>query len=534
MEAASAVVRDRGRTPRLLLALLFVAAAFILVYVRGLELSLDTGATERLRFHAIPVALSWVYHGHPYDYTGIRTIAHMAQNPALSDGDDLIRWALSRKFTEGDGVYFWAADDRGLSDFVGLAFKLFGPRINSLYSFYFLLLGATCLLWLLAYRGSPPMLGLLGLLLLGYYSALPPIALAQGVGLQVTDAAWLVSSVGIFESRAFDLLAMPAALHLALLPFVPGVRGRLAITATFGQAIVLAFCYHMRSSVGWEIAAAVAIILVGLLWALVARMAKTNAPVNTAHAGVALLCMVVALTAFSAHRYAHLHPTYFSDLGARTVWHNMLMGLGLSATLQKRYGFGVDDFVIASAVVTYGRDVRGLPLGKDRDPQNIMNSLGGHASFDWVAYERVARSLFKHIVVGYPAEVAHAWFVQKPRIVASIFAHTILPSENPAIEAIRAERRIYFNPLAPPMFAMLVVWLVIFLPTIGRHELGAWGLAMAVLLPASLVPAVVFYPAVLTLCGTFLLASLLVYSVLALVVATIHRRLAGRTVRLAH
>src|SRR5262249_41173846 len=54
---------------------LWVAAAASAIYVRGQQVGIDRNVTSRLRFHAIPVAMSVLYHGRPHDYTAYETLA---------------------------------------------------------------------------------------------------------------------------------------------------------------------------------------------------------------------------------------------------------------------------------------------------------------------------------------------------------------------------------------------------------------------------------------------------------------------------
>lgn len=107
-----------------------------------------------MRFHAIPVAISQLYHGWQHDYTGSWQVAMPFQGSLLST-QDLILKSVTQSVPANDQVYFWTADDRGLSDFVYGAFTVFGPSVPSLFYFWFLLLGISLCAGLFAYRRDP-------------------------------------------------------------------------------------------------------------------------------------------------------------------------------------------------------------------------------------------------------------------------------------------------------------------------------------------------------------------------------------------
>ena len=110
--------------------------------------------STRYRFHAIPVAVSTLYHNRPHDYTAHRSLA-MSFHDAGRDIDDQIREAIRPESSIGGGTYYWVADDRGLADFVVGAFWLFGPQVTSLSNFWFLLLSLSLACYAVGYWRTP-------------------------------------------------------------------------------------------------------------------------------------------------------------------------------------------------------------------------------------------------------------------------------------------------------------------------------------------------------------------------------------------
>src|SRR5690349_2578641 len=104
------------------LSLLGAAALVLaLLYAADARLGLHRHASNRYRFHAVPVAVSQLHHGRERDYTAFRALAHRFHDGAR-DLDEQIRESLSAG--PGTDTYFWVADDRGLADFVAAAFVL--------------------------------------------------------------------------------------------------------------------------------------------------------------------------------------------------------------------------------------------------------------------------------------------------------------------------------------------------------------------------------------------------------------------------
>jgi hypothetical protein len=120
----------------------WAALALAAIYVRGQHLALDRHVSSRLQFHAIPVALSVLYHGRPHDYTAFSSLAISFQ---ASTADAR---AIASVPPADDKTYYWVADDRGMGDYVIAAFALFGPHPKSLYYAYFVVLACSVVLFL--------------------------------------------------------------------------------------------------------------------------------------------------------------------------------------------------------------------------------------------------------------------------------------------------------------------------------------------------------------------------------------------------
>jgi len=111
------------------------------------------------------------------------------------------------------------------------------------------------------------------------------------------------------------------------------------LSRTLAQAAILAACYHMRSSVGWEVAF---VSMAGILfWARQMWSARRPA-ISSQQRAIAfrppwpVVCVAAAFVLLTAYRHHAYNPRYFQDMGGRTIWHNALMGLGSNPYLNGR------------------------------------------------------------------------------------------------------------------------------------------------------------------------------------------------------
>ena len=206
--------------------------------------ALDRNVADRVKFHAIPVAMSVLYHGRTYDHTAYQSLARHFQTASLTAAE-LISWGVVAPAPPGDGTYYWAADDRGMADYVVGAFGLFGPHQSSLYYFYFLLLTISCALGLAGFWRHRVMTAVWLFALAGIYCCLAVIPLAN-----LSDT--FPEPPSLFEPRIFELLALVATLHIGLAGWLTTRYTPRTVAALIGQVLIFVFCYQTRSSVGWE------------------------------------------------------------------------------------------------------------------------------------------------------------------------------------------------------------------------------------------------------------------------------------------
>jgi len=472
----------------------WIVVALSLIFVRSRSLSLDRNVTDRLKYHAIPVAISVLYHGRVHDYTAYQSIERRFQSPNLTVSEMIAR-TVDGPAPRDDATYYWAADDRGTADYVIAAFALFGPSTRSLFAFYFLVLASTYALAAVGGRWSPGMAALSIASLAAIYSCLAIFPLAN-LAVQIERPA-------LFEPRAFDLLALMATLHLAFAEWVAPPSTPASMAAVIGQTAIFAFCYHARSSIGWEAA-----FIIVMNAAAIVRLRRSSGDGGRRWRTLAVL--IGGLAALSAYQHVTYNKRYFEDMGARTVWHNALMGFTSNTALAATYHLAVSDSAVIDAVIA--------DMGRRHDPhlndrwtnENIRNSLGGWSAFNWFEYESAARTLYFGIWSRATRDVLRCYLIDKPADIVRTLRSASLSDGRPG----RQRQQLYFAPFSPVAFLIAAPALIILV----RHG-GAWRLIPGCLLlfAFSLMPSVFFYSVVLTMMGTFASIAILMYFTTAVV-----------------
>jgi hypothetical protein len=479
----------RARANAGALSLLGAAAClFALLYAADARLGLHSHASNRYRFHAIPVAVSRLHHGRAHDYTAFRALAHRFHDGAR-DLDGQIRESLDRD--PGADTYFWVADDRGLADYVAAAFVLFGPEVRSLSHFWFLLLGASVVFFAVGFRHRPATLALPVFVLFGLLVLAEAVAHREAIPF---DRRVWQEDVALYESRLFDALSLVAVMHLALVAL--GRGNRAAWLAAIPQLTLFVFLYHCRSSLGWQVVALSAVVAGRAGWCLYRRRpAELVAPVTVG------LLLAVSLVGLKYYQRAAYHPAYFAQEGPRTFWHNALMGLSHHPKLRSDLPMRQCEDRDAIDLVLARMEEADPALDRNRwNWMAALNSLGSHNPFDWVAYEAAARAAYFELWRTRPRQMLACHALYKPLAVAK-----------QSWAVVRVAGREAVAGRAWELLASVVVFACALFGLVRagrrsasvREDVRAPSLLVLALLPFALIPAVAFYPAVTTTGGFF-------------------------------
>lgn len=486
-----------GLLRRNALPLALAGAAFLLLallFRTDREQELYKSLGNRYRFHAIPVALAQIYHHTPHDYTSFTCIAHRFQNTER-DIQELIDEAIAQPLPENPTTYYWVADDRGLGDYVYVAFRLYGPRVKSLTKLFFLALGVSLGLFVVGYWRKPAALLLPVAVLFGI------LALAQVLKLRAeipfSGTIWQ-EEIALYESRMFDMLALMACFHLALLAVAPRVP-RAAWFTALPQAALLLLLYHARSSLGWQYLALFMVIggrLAGWGWQRW-RAAEKPGWSSVARPMIVAAALIASLVGLAQYKRATYNPAYFAERGTRTFWHNALMGFVYHPELRESFDTtSVSDYHTVVFILRQMRATNDPRLDPTWEPVNIMNSLGCHCRFDWNTYDQVAKEQYFRFWREHPRQAAECYAYYKP-VEVEMLGAKMLQLLVREVGTYRARN------LLPGLAVCLLALGIAFAagrrsPEVRGGTRTAFRLGLVMILFAA-IPGVAFYPAITTL-----------------------------------
>lgn len=457
-------------------ALIFIVYSLIaLLYISGLYQKLHVSADDRIKFHAIPVAISTLYQGHKHDYRGWRSTEIPFQNDVLLT-DEFIAQHIQAPVNKAQGHYYWVADDRGFADYVIAAFALFGPRMKSLYHFWFVILLLSATLFVLAFNRQVWAMAFLALLVLGIHSAVALLKLTPNL-------------TALYEPRYLDVLALVPVYHMifaAVCLKKEDLKGNLPYL--LGQLLIFIFLYHARSSLGWEIVAVIGISLFTFV--------KNKEWTKITPSLLVIVLLLSGSLALTSYKHIKYHKSYFQDsaYGVRTFWHNALMGLNIKALPT----YLVDDFTIAQIVTQYANDSKSWATSVGNlTAQELLNTLGNWGKADWIAYESCAKELYFSLLRENKREVIRMYLFDKP-------LQTLIDLSSPKGGLYSGK-----TPLPPPKnalpwnplhFLYLIPFSCIALLSAQSLYLSRWKLlsiTFAVFI-TGMIPSIAFYSKILT------------------------------------
>lgn len=469
-----------------LIRLFILIVLFLSVFSGAKALRLDTAdPSTRMLYHAMPMALSWRYFNWPHNYTANFSIAMDFQNPAYKTFADKVGKAMARDRFEGAGQYFWNVDDRGLGDYAILSLILFGASLKGLFYFYFILLMLTVGAFWVGLRKSADAHAYCVVLLAGLLTCLPIWPNAPGV------ADFAEVTVHLSESRLFGLLALFPAAHMLLFARQSGRIGRVELICLLGQVGFFVFLFHARSSIIWQVGALLLLFAAQAGWQYVSTR-KLSSRIAVC-AGVFAISVFVLLPIYQRVVY---HKHYFGEEGARTVWHNMVIGMMYSPVFGKNQ---IGDDATAIRLVLE----REKALRHPHDPnytvpdqlQKALNSLGSHNRYDWRGHEAAAKDYLLATLREHPWTFIKLYVYEKPRAILLLTkCHLALPGLDGGCKpAWRAWPWIGFS--------MVLVFAVAVLQGISgdrgaRYNELTWITFFLSL--CALLPPIVFYPSLVT------------------------------------
>lgn len=290
-------------------------------------------------------------------------------------------------------------------DYIYIAFKLFGVEVSSLYYLYYLILGASCLLYASEFRREPFLIYLLTIYLASQFFLQNYM---HSKGFELNTA---------FNSRLLPALSLLPAAHVMLVLWRTRRPSAQTMLSVCIQSALLAFIVSCRFEAMWQVlmilAAATCLGLSPLLTRTVMDRREAFARRWTRlwpAAAVALL-----LVANTVQIDLAADRLYKTEPKTHIFWHEVLMGiLSASDTLQRKYLGHVEDPY--SDTMVYEAVINDLRTRGDRSAPGAVTTGDGQITIDlwsgWGNYDRLARSLTLRIIARHPILVASG-LVQK-------------------------------------------------------------------------------------------------------------------------
>jgi hypothetical protein len=396
--------------------LLLIGCAFCLDVSHGIELGQDRVAFHpiyRLR-QSLAVAISRMHDPSPGGYLAYKSVVNVLNENGfalfddepgshldapgwtmlLTDGprlDRIIQQTMDVPIDTSLPPEIIQANELGYADYIYFSFRLFGDKISSLYYFFYLIAGLTCLFYILQFRDSPFLLFLL-VIFLGELHFLE-------------NYAHSFSQNTVSNSRLFSGLSLVPVLHILLLLWQRRPPRAFTVTAVVVQSAIFAFLLSCRTELAWQVAM-IAVVACGIGLSLLFRRrdAKHRHLIGLAPVWPAAIFLLVVF-AYSAVVSMSADQRYAMEPKAHIVWHEVMIGL-LRSNLELRREYlggaplGSDDGEVYTAVIhdlNARNDFRSPIVKRLGDGQLTIDLMGG-----WAEYDRLVRSLAFRIIRDHP------------------------------------------------------------------------------------------------------------------------------------
>jgi hypothetical protein len=404
--------------------LLLIGGVFCLDVFHGMELRQDQTGFQpiyRLR-QSLAVAISRMHDPSPGRYLAYKSVVNVFNENGFAVFDDEpgphldeARWAVL--LTDGPLLNriieqaidapidtslppeIIQANELGFADYIHFSFRLFGGRISSLYYFFYLIVAATCLVYILQFRNSPFLLFVL-VIFLGELFFLENYARSYGMGMQT-----------VFNSRLFSGLSLMPVLHVLFLHWQRQPPRVFSVAGVILQSLIFGFVLSCRTEAIWQVAVAAAVVCgSGILLVLQWRSRKRFDLVSWLSLSWPALTFLVVVSAYSAVISLNADSRYALEPKAHIVWHEILMGL-LSTSQELRRDYLPDENLTYSDNIVYMAVDHDLKARDDASSPVVRRLPNGDPVVDltppahWNDYEKLVRSLTLRIVLEHPVAV---------------------------------------------------------------------------------------------------------------------------------
>jgi SAM-dependent methyltransferase len=337
-------------------------------------------------------------------------------------------------------------DGKGQVDYVTIAFRLFGTYIQSLFYFYFLLLGLSAFIFILTFRDNIYALAVLLCTLAAYYIERR---------LAIFDPVEVPTYFGMKHGSTVCLLAMWHFVFLLILRRKPTLG---VVLGTVIQLAILILAWRIREAEMWVFGFVILLALVPALrhlrlpqlkllhfrWSDFANSiviaAKSTIPFAEDALRWPIVLLLVGLLGNSLYDRTSLHPVYFTDdvMPNRGLWNDAYLGLAAydPSVLSPRVAEavkvrGVGDELGWWAARDYMDRIRLIAWDGKLDlsqPAPGLTSEWTGIGMRAALQDRMARGAFMDAVRAHPVSVLIIYLVKKPLGIVSTLTKSFTQS----------------------------------------------------------------------------------------------------------
>ena len=439
-------------------------------------------------------------------------------------------------------------DDKGMVDFVALAFRLFGFQVQSIFYLYFLVMLASCIAYTLAFFKQTACLLLLAGFVSMFFLLLPMIAFNPQL-------------VSVLTNRVLPLLSVVACLHLILFALRPRLTV-VQLALVFAQAVLLIFTVHLRTTTMWQTttvalvsgAAALLVWRRGVAHGVASAVWRPGALL----ASVPLVLVVVGQLGLQAYRSRAYAQEYYTGnhMVTRVIWHSLFSGLAFDPQFAERYDIRLDDFSVVRALRQYLEE-----QGRGDEFAALLPGPTLASGIYWGPYDLLVREMLVSRCSAQPTDCLLAVAYYKPLSLAgnlawlyglqalppdldiwvsteAIDGGPISPESAEAVKAqfLETSRQLDATGLRAYLWTPGVLLIILpfgaLLSVASRRDIARAWIAAVALLAGSLIPTVIGFPGPHTVADAATTTGMLIYLALCTGIAIVLRALFTRIRRL--
>ena len=458
-------------------------------YSAGLQRGMATSVSTRHAYYSLPYAVSSGQFG-TTGYVILRDVAKFFIDAIPNISNETV--AQAAQLSPSREPMYFPGDDKGDADFVILAFRLFGAKVESLYRAWFALFVTGILLFMAFNWGRESRLAALCVLTLAVYVAFFVLPLTRELA-------------SVQNPRVFGVVSLVSVLQLSFAMIDRRPLTWLAALACLPPALLIALTVHVRTPESWQALAVFGVAAWLLVWWRPRPALRCLWP-----AAVLLL----ALIGLNVYQRASLDPVYAAThLQHRTMWHNVGVGFALNPELARRYQLTLDDLPMITLIRRHLTDNnRADEIDRIFRPAGEEDYKFSGIAKDFAGYERLAREVVFSIAWNNKGEAIQTFLVDKPRVLFrqlmwaagyqrysldELFLSGQFGSVTPDSE--RVKHSVYLDLFRPWVLAGLLATALAAGASQPRSDDASFVALACWVAFASLLPAMLAYPTISTL-----------------------------------